>query len=1079
MPKNSAINSILVIGSGPIIIGQACEFDYSGTQACLALREEGYKVILVNPNPATIMTDPDISDVTYIQPICWDVLANIIDKEKPDAILPTMGGQIALNCCIDLEKKGLLKKYNIKLLGADINTIETAEDREKFRSVMQEINVNVNPSITVKSLDKAYDLSNTVAFPVVIRSSYTLSGNGSGIANDVKEYKNICLKAFSSSPGNSIQIEACLTGWKEFELEVMRDKLDNVVIICSIENIDPMGIHTGDSITVAPALTLTDKEYQKMRNTTIRIMKKVGVETGGANVQFAVNPKTGEQVVVEMNPRVSRSSALASKATGVPIAKIAAKLAIGYTLSELRNEITDNKIPASFEPTIDYIVIKFPYFNFDKFPGENYYLTTSMKSIGETMGIGRNFQTSLQKAIQSLDIGKSGLDSIVNLNSKSAMDRIIYNLKNPSWNRIWYLADAIRIGLSHADIHNYTHIDPWFIKKIDEILKIESCLKHTAIANINHTHMQEAKKIGLSDERLAKLLKVSSTDIYKLRKKLQVKPVYKHIDSCAAEFPSSTGYLYSSYETNCESEPSNTKKILVIGSGPNKIGQGIEFDYCCVHALFALREVGFEAIIVNNNPETVSTDHTISDRLYFEPLTFEYVYNIIELEKPEGVIIQFGGQTALSLVNQLHIHGVNILGTSARTIINVENRGYFTKIINQLNLKQPKYLTLSTAAIKDDMISLKFPVIVRPSFVIGGSKMKKIFNKNDLHDYLQTVQISEECPLLIDEFIEDAIELDIEIISDGSDILIAGILEHIEPAGVHSGDSTCYFPPVKISDYHLRMVEEQAKKIARHLKIIGLANIQIAIQDNSIYILEVNPRASRCIPYLSKALGISLTKIATLCQAGVSLSEQGIKSFAQLKYQTVKMPISPLSRFTSCETTLEAEMKSTGEVMGIGNSAGEALLQALKSHDYPIKKNGRIIIQVQKPDEFRSLEILMTTTLPSYLKWTLYIKDTSCLGNLIRSQENLEIIHDIDQILDIVSKKEVCIIINLKKQTTNTESIEDKKLRYEAKLNSIHYLTSLDSTLAFIKAITSESSKLISIQEAYQLNLSDTSNLPN
>ena len=933
MPKRTDIKSILIIGAGPIVIGQACEFDYSGAQACKALREEGYRVILVNSNPATIMTDPVMADATYIEPITWQTVERIIDKERPDAILPTMGGQTALNCALDLDKHGVLTKYGCELIGATKDAIEKAEDRDLFDKAMKKIGLECPRAEVANSMEQAFEIQAKVGFPCIIRPSFTMGGSGGGIAYNRDEFVEICERGFDLSPTHQLLIDESLIGWKEYEMEVVRDKNDNCIIICSIENFDPMGVHTGDSITVAPAQTLTDKEYQIMRNASVAVLREIGVETGGSNVQFGIDPKTGRMVVIEMNPRVSRSSALASKATGFPIAKIAAKLAVGYTLDELKNDITGGLTPASFEPAIDYVVTKVPRFNFEKFPQADSTLSTQMKSVGEVMAIGRNFQESMQKALRGLEIGVNGFDEHLDLSQDDDTLRGILKvkLKTPTAERIFYIADAFRFGMSVADVFEYTNIDPWFLVQIEDIIKTEKQVKETGFGGLNSENLRQFKRKGLSDLRLAKLLGVSQKELRKKRWDLKVYPVYKRVDTCAAEFATSTAYMYSSYEDECEANPTNNKKIMVIGGGPNRIGQGIEFDYCCVHAALAMREDGYETIMVNCNPETVSTDYDTSDRLYFEPITLEDVLEIVRIEKPEGVIVQYGGQTPLKLARALEAAGVHIIGTSPDAIDRAEDRERFQHMIHQLGLTQPpNALATSTedGIVKAEKVG--YPLVVRPSYVLGGRAMEIVYNESELRRYLrEAVQASNEAPVLLDRFLDDAIEVDVDCISDGQHVVIGGIMQHIEQAGVHSGDSACSIPPYSLSEDICNVMREQTIAMAKELGVVGLMNVQYAVKDGVVYILEVNPRASRTVPFVSKCIGTSLAQVAARCMAGKTLAEQNFTTEVIPTFFSVKEAVFPFAKFPGVDPILSPEMKSTGEVMGVGKTFGEAYYKAI------------------------------------------------------------------------------------------------------------------------------------------------------
>lgn len=933
MPKRTDIKSILIIGAGPIVIGQACEFDYSGAQACKALKEEGYRVILVNSNPATIMTDPSMADATYIEPITWQTVEQIIAKERPDAILPTMGGQTALNCALDLDKHGVLAKYGCELIGATKEAIEKAEDRELFDKAMKKIGLECPKAEIAQSMDDAFAIQAKVGFPCIIRPSFTMGGSGGGIAYNREEFIEICERGFDLSPTHQLLIDESLIGWKEYEMEVVRDKKDNCIIVCSIENFDPMGVHTGDSITVAPAQTLTDKEYQIMRNASIAVLREIGVETGGSNVQFGINPKTGRMVVIEMNPRVSRSSALASKATGFPIAKIAAKLAVGYTLDELKNDITGGKTPASFEPAIDYVVTKMPRFNFEKFPQAESVLTTQMKSVGEVMAIGRNFQESMQKALRGLEIGVAGFDEQLDFeqNDDSIISTLKLKLKTPTPERIFYIADALRFGLSVDDVFADTNIDPWFLVQIEDIVHTENQLKTLGMGDLTPNLLRRLKRKGLSDARIAKLMGVSEKQFRKTRWNMGIYPVYKRVDTCAAEFETSTAYMYSTYDEECEANPSNKDKIMVIGGGPNRIGQGIEFDYCCVHAALAMREDGYETIMVNCNPETVSTDYDTSDRLYFEPITLEDVLEIVRTEQPKGVIVQYGGQTPLKLARSLEQAGVPIIGTSPDAIDRAEDRERFLQMINKLNLRQPNnsIVKSSEEGIRE-AAKVGYPLVVRPSYVLGGRAMEIVYNEDELKRYLRdAVQASHEAPVLLDHFLDDAIEVDVDCVSDGKEVVIGGIMQHIEQAGVHSGDSACSIPPYSLSDDIQDDMRRQTVAMAKELGVVGLMNVQFAIKGETVYVLEVNPRASRTVPFVSKCIGVSLAKVAARCMAGQTLAEQNFTQEIVPSHYSVKEAVFPFAKFPGVDPILGPEMKSTGEVMGVGQTFGEAYYKAI------------------------------------------------------------------------------------------------------------------------------------------------------
>ncbi|MDY0669563.1 carbamoyl-phosphate synthase large subunit [Pasteurella multocida] len=954
MPKRTDINTILIIGAGPIVIGQACEFDYSGAQACKALREEGYKVVLVNSNPATIMTDPDMADVTYIEPIEWRTVEKIIEKERPDAILPTMGGQTALNCALDLSKNGVLKKYNVELIGAKEDAIDKAEDRGRFKEAMEKIGLSTPKSFVCHTLEEAWVAQSEVGFPTLIRPSFTMGGSGGGIAYNKDEFYAICERGFDASPTHELLIEQSVLGWKEYEMEVVRDKADNCIIVCSIENLDPMGVHTGDSITVAPAQTLTDKEYQIMRNASIAVLREIGVDTGGSNVQFAINPENGEMIVIEMNPRVSRSSALASKATGFPIAKVAAKLAVGYTLNELRNDITGGLIPASFEPSIDYVVTKVPRFAFEKFPQADDRLTTQMKSVGEVMAMGRTFQESLQKALRGLETGICGF----NLMSEEP-EKIRQELGNPGPIRILYVADAFGAGFTLDEVHHYSKIDPWFLIQIQDLVLEELALEKRTLDDLDYAELRRLKRKGFSDKRIAQLTKSAESAVRNKRVSLNLHPVYKRVDTCAGEFTSDTAYLYSTYEEECESRPSDKKKIMILGGGPNRIGQGIEFDYCCVHASLALREAGFETIMVNCNPETVSTDFDTSYRLYFEPLTLEDVLEIIHVEKPHGVIVHYGGQTPLKLANDLHANGVNIIGTSADSIDAAEDRERFQQILHKLHLKQP---TNRTARNAEEAVKLAeevgYPLVVRPSYVLGGRAMQIVYNVDELQRYMrEAVSVSNDSPILLDHFLNNAIEVDVDCICDGAEVVIGGIMQHIEQAGIHSGDSACSLPPYSLSQEVQDEIRRQTAEMAFALGVNGLMNVQFAVQDGVIYVLEVNPRASRTVPFVSKATGRPLAKIAARVMAGESLKAQGIQGEVIPPFYSVKEAVFPFIKFPGVDTVLGPEMRSTGEVMGVGTTFAEAFLKAQLGANERIPKTGKVFLSVNDADKPRLLPI--------------------------------------------------------------------------------------------------------------------------
>jgi len=948
MPKRADLQSILIIGAGPIVIGQACEFDYSGAQACKALREEGYRVVLVNSNPATIMTDPEMADATYIEPIQWQTVARIIERERPDALLPTMGGQTALNCALDLAREGVLEKFGVEMIGASREAIDKAEDREKFKQAMRRIGLSCPRSSLAHSMEEALQVQASIGFPAVIRPSFTLGGSGGGIAYNREEFIAICERGLEASPTQELLIEESVIGWKEFEMEVVRDRADNCIIVCSIENLDPMGVHTGDSITVAPAQTLTDKEYQILRDASIAVLREIGVDTGGSNVQFAISPDDGRMLVIEMNPRVSRSSALASKATGFPIAKVAAKLAVGYTLDELRNDITGGATPASFEPTIDYVVTKVPRFAFEKFPQANDRLTTQMKSVGEVMAMGRTFQESLQKAMRGLEIGVDGLNQ--RTTDRETIER---ELGEPGPERIWYVGDAFENGFTLEEVHRLTRIDPWFLAQIQEIVELEMRLDDQKLADIDAATLRMLKRKGFSDRRLAYLFNTGEMAVREKRQKLGIRPVYKRVDTCAAEFATKTAYLYSTYEEECEAEPTDRRKVMVLGGGPNRIGQGIEFDYCCVHAAIALREAGFETIMVNCNPETVSTDYDTSDRLYFEPLTLEDVLEIVDKEKPWGVIVQYGGQTPLKLARDLAAAGVPIIGTSADSIDAAEDRERFQKLLEKLKLRQPPNRTARSASEAVKLAEqIGYPVVVRPSYVLGGRAMEIVNQQADLERYMKSaVKVSNDAPVLLDRYLSDATEVDVDCVADGDEVLIGGVMEHVEQAGVHSGDSACCLPPHSLSPDLVQELRRQTEMMARALQVRGLMNVQYAIQGGTVYVLEVNPRASRTVPYVSKATGRPLAKIAALAMAGTGLAAQRVVGDITPPYYSVKEAVFPFSKFPGVDTILGPEMKSTGEVMGVGESFGEAFVKSQLAAGVRLPKGGRAFISVRDGDK--------------------------------------------------------------------------------------------------------------------------------
>ncbi len=1056
MPKNNDITSILVIGAGPIIIGQACEFDYSGVQACKALKEEGIRTILVNSNPATIMTDPEMADKIYIEPIHWRNIEKIIAIEKPDAILPTMGGQTALNTTLDLNRHKILQKYGVKIIGASVNSIDMAEDRELFKKAMEDIDLLTPRAQVAKDFDKALVIQKDIGYPIIIRPSFTLGGSGGGIAYNKQDFEKIVKRGLDLSPTNEVLLEESVIGWKEFEMEVVRDKNDNCIIVCSIENFDAMGVHTGDSITVAPAQTLTDKEYQNLRNQAIQVLRKIGVDTGGSNVQFAVNPQDGKIYVIEMNPRVSRSSALASKATGFPIAKVAAKLAIGYTLDELKNDITGGIIPSSFEPSIDYVVTKIPRFAFEKFKEADPHLTTQMKSVGEVMAIGGSFKESLQKALRGLEIGIDGLSEIPfedSLSSKEIRDLIFKEISTPSSSRILYIAQAFRVGMSVDDVFNLCFIDRWFLAQIKEIVDSEISLKNKSLESISE-NLQDLKSDGFSDKRLANILATTEREVRDFRRSKSIKPVFKRIDTCAAEFESSTAYMYSTYSDFCESHPTKNKKVVILGGGPNRIGQGIEFDYCCVHASMALRDAGYETIMINCNPETVSTDYDTSDRLYFEPLTVEDVLSVIDIEKPWGVIVQYGGQTPLKLASELEECGVNIIGTSPDSIDLAEDRERFKVLIESLSLKQPSNKTVTTVQeAKESAEGIGYPIVVRPSYVLGGRAMEIVTNSSDLEKYMkEAVDVSDDSPILLDKFLNDAIEVDIDLLCDGEDVYVAGIMEHIEEAGIHSGDSGCSLPPYTLSNEIVTELKEQASKLAIALKVIGLMNAQFAIKDNEIFLLEANPRASRTAPFVSKAIGIQLAKLGALVMSGIKIKDLNLSNSSDNKaYFSVKEAVFPFSKFPEVDVLLGPEMKSTGEVMGFGKTFGEAYFKAQRAAGVILPKEGNVFISVRDHDKEPICEVaseLIDMGFKIYATSGTYnfLIDAGIACSKINKVKDGH-----PHIVDMIKNNEVHLIINT---TEGARSIKDSfSIRKEAQNHKISLTTTVSGAKAFCKAI--------------------------
>ena len=1049
MPKRSDLKSILILGAGPIVIGQACEFDYSGAQACKALREEGFRVILVNSNPATIMTDPAMADATYIEPIKWQTVARIIEKERPDALLPTMGGQTALNCALDLEKHGVLEKFGVEMIGANADTIDKAEDRSRFDKAMRDIGLECPRSGIAHNMDEAYGVLDKVGFPCIIRPSFTMGGTGGGIAYNREEFEEICTRGLDLSPTNELLIDESLIGWKEYEMEVVRDKKDNCIIVCSIENFDPMGVHTGDSITVAPAQTLTDKEYQIMRNASLAVLREIGVETGGSNVQFGINPVDGRMVVIEMNPRVSRSSALASKATGFPIAKIAAKLAVGYSLDELQNDITGGRTPASFEPSIDYVVTKIPRFAFEKFPNADARLTTQMKSVGEVMAIGRTFQESLQKALRGLEVGSCGFDPQLDLNAADAATHLTRELTVPGAERIWYIGDAFRAGMSVERIFELTKIDPWFLVQIEDLIKDEERVSKLGLADLDKNLMFCLKRKGFSDTRLAQLLGVSEKNLRSQRQKLGVFPVYKRVDTCAAEFATDTAYMYSTYEEECEANPSTRDKIMVLGGGPNRIGQGIEFDYCCVHAALAMREDGYETIMVNCNPETVSTDYDTSDRLYFEPVTLEDVLEIVRVEQPKGVIVQYGGQTPLKLARALEEAGVPIIGTSPEAIDRAEDRERFQQMVERLNLRQPPNATVRS---EDEAISaaakIGYPLVVRPSYVLGGRAMEIVYQEDELKRYLRdAVKVSNDSPVLLDHFLNCAIEIDVDAVSDGTDVVIGAIMQHIEQAGVHSGDSACSLPPYSLSAEVQDQMRDQVKRMALELGVVGLMNVQLALQGDTIYVIEVNPRASRTVPFVSKCIGQSLAQIAARVMAGKTLKELGFTEEVIPPFFSVKEAVFPFAKFPGVDPILGPEMKSTGEVMGIGDSFAEAFAKSQLGASEVLPTSGTVFISVREDDKPFVADVARDLTELGFevVATAGTAKVIEAAGLPVRRVN--KVTEGRPHIVDMIKNDEIRLVINT---TEGRQSIADS---YSIRRNALQHKVYSTTTLAGGQAV--------------------------
>ena len=1053
MPKRTDIKSILILGAGPIIIGQACEFDYSGAQACKALREEGFRVILVNSNPATIMTDPSMADATYIEPVEWKTVARIIEEERPDALLPTMGGQTALNCALDLAKHGVLDKFSVEMIGANADAIDKAEDRERFDKAMKAIGLNTPNSGIAHSMEEATQVADRFGFPCIIRPSFTMGGSGGGIAYNREEFETICRRGLDLSPTNELLIDESLIGWKEFEMEVVRDKNDNCIIVCAIENLDPMGIHTGDSITVAPAQTLTDKEYQIMRNASIKVLREIGVETGGSNVQFAVSPEDGRLIVIEMNPRVSRSSALASKATGFPIARVAAKLAVGYTLNELQNEITGGATPASFEPSIDYVVTKIPRFAFEKFNQADQSLTTQMKSVGEVMAIGRTFQESLQKALRGLEVGVSGFDPKIDTDDEDHAAILFNQLAEAGPDRIWYLADAFRQGMSCEEIFGVTKIDPWFLVQIEDLIIEESRLNGSRLTSVDEKTLYRLKRKGFADRRIADILLCTESEVRNLRYDFGMHPVYKRVDTCAAEFSTETAYMYSTYEEECEAEPSDKDKILVLGGGPNRIGQGIEFDYCCVHAALAMREDGYETIMVNCNPETVSTDYDTSDRLFFEPVTLEDVLEIVRLENPKGVIVQFGGQTPLKLARALEAEGVPIIGTTPDAIDRAEDRERFQHMIEKLDLLQPHNATARSA---DEAVELAkkigYPLVVRPSYVLGGRAMEIVYKEDELRHYMKTaVQVSDDSPVLLDFFLPNAIEMDVDAVSDGDSVVIGAIMQHIEQAGIHSGDSACSLPPYSLSESVQDEMREICKKMARELGVRGLMNVQLALQDDKIYVIEVNPRASRTIPFVSKCIGVSLAKIAARCMVGQTLEDQGFTKEIIPPYFSVKEAVFPFNKFPGIDPILGPEMKSTGEVMGVGTTFAEAYGKAELGASDEIPSKGSAFVSVRERDKDQLPALAKNLVALGFkLIATKGTAETIKAAGLDVQPVN-KVKEGRPHIVDMIKSDKINLIVNT---TEGRQAISDSStIRSSAEQHRVYYTTTMAGGSAVCEAL--------------------------
>ena len=1069
MPKRSDIESVLIIGAGPIVIGQACEFDYSGAQACKALSEEGFRVVLVNSNPATIMTDPGLAHATYIEPVHWKAVSRIIEKERPDALLPTMGGQTGLNCSLDLAREGVLDAFRVELIGANRNAIDKAEDRELFRAAMARIGLECPRAALARDLVEAVAVQSDIGFPAIIRPSFTLGGTGGGIAYNREEFAEICERGLEASPTTEVLIEESVLGWKEFEMEVVRDRRDNCIIVCSIENLDPMGIHTGDSITVAPAQTLTDKEYQRMRDASIAVLREIGVDTGGSNVQFAIDPDDGRMVVIEMNPRVSRSSALASKATGFPIARVAAKLAVGYTLDELDNEITGRATPASFEPSIDYVVTKVPRFDFEKFPQADSRLTTQMKSVGEAMAVGRTFQESLHKALRSLETGLAGLDEIVaDREDRRALDDVRRELRNAGPQRLRHVADALRLGVGEDEVQHLSRIDPWFIAQIGDLVREERALAALDLDTLDFEALRGLKRKGFSDARIAALLGVDESAVRKHRTRLGLHPVFKRVDSCAAEFRAATAYMYSTYEEECEAEPTAARKIVVLGGGPNRIGQGIEFDYCCVQAALAMREAGYESIMVNCNPETVSTDYDTSDRLYFEPLTLEDVLEIIRVEQPDGVIVQYGGQTPLKLARALEAEGVRIVGTSPDSIDLAEDRERFQQLIDACGLRQPPNRTARTRvdAVRH-AAAIGYPIVVRPSYVLGGRAMKIVYDEEELSRYMrEAVEVSHESPVLLDRFLDDAIEVDIDCASDGETVFVGGVMEHIEQAGIHSGDSACSLPPAGLAEDVQARLEEQTRLLAGALGVVGLMNVQFAIKDGTIHVLEVNPRASRTVPFVSKAIGVPLARIAARCMVGAKLDELGLDRKRRIGHYAVKEAVFPFVKFPGVDSLLGPEMQSTGEVMGIGRTFGEAFAKALLATGDELPAQGTVFVSVRDGDKHDTVEVSRDLRRLGYdivaTRGTARALDAAG----VRCRMVNKVLEGRPHVVDMLKNGEIDMIVNT---TEGAQAIADSyAIRRTALQHRVPYFTTMAGARALVEAIRAPGTPAVnSMQEIH------------